>query len=922
MPASSAGPERGPHRGTPALRGRDAEREVLDRLLVDVRAGDSRALVLRGEAGIGKSALLDHLVGGAGGFRIARAAGVESEMELAFAGLHQLCGPFLGHLDRLPEPQREALGTAFGLRSGTAPDRFHVGLAVLTLLADAAGEQPLVCLADDAQWLDDATLQTLAFVARRLVAESVALVFAVREPTDRRALDGLPELVIRGLAEDDARALLESVVSWPIDDRVRDRFVAETHGNPLALLELPRGLSPDELAGGFGRPDALALTGRIEEGFRRRLEPLPAPTRRLLVVAAAEPVGDPGLVWRAAARLGVGVDAAAPAVGAGLVDLAGQVRFHHPLVRSAVYRAASPDERRAAHGALADATDPGLDPDRRAWHRAHAAAGPDDAVADELERSAGRAQTRGGLAAAAALLEEAVRLSGDPADRGRRALAAAQAKQQAGSADGALSMLAVADAAPLDELDRARSGLLRAQLASDLRRGDDAPRLLLDAARQLEPLDQVLARRTYLEALAAAVSVGRLARDATLLEVAKAACAVAGPPEPASAPDLLLRGLGVLVTQGRAAATPLLKQAVAAFRGEAVPAEDALRWLWLAGRVADDVRDDDSWYALTIRHVELARRTGALTVLPAALRARIVVHVVAGELDEGFALMQQVRAVTDVTRTQLAPYGAVLLAAWRGEEASVSELAEATVTDVTHRGEGMGLSISYLARAVLYNGLGRYADAYDAARLGCEHEDLGIYQWTLTELVEAAARSGRPAAAAAAVEELAETSRLAGTDWARGTEASGRALIAADAEAEALYREAIECFGRTRIRIGLVRSQLLYGEWLRRRGRRIDAREQLRAAHESFADMGVDAFAERARRELLATGEKVRKRSPETGYELTAQEAQIARLVSEGRTNPEIAAELFISPRTVEWHLRKVFSKLGVSSRKELQTRR
>ena len=529
MPTSSTPLGYGPQTRRPGLRGRGAECAVLDQLLAEVRAGGSQALVLRGDAGVGKSALIDYLTDSAGGCRIARAVGVESEMELAFAGLHQLCAPFLTHLDRLPGPQSEALGAAFGLRSGGVPDRFHVGLAVLTLLADAAEAQPLVCVADDAQWLDEASLQTLAFIARRLGAESIGLVFAVREPAGDHPLAGLPELLIHGLDADAARALLRSVHTGPMDERVADRIVAETHGNPLALLELPHGLTPEELAGGFGLPDAPTLTGRIEDGFRRRLEPLPVATRRLLLVAAAEPVGDPTLVWRAAARLGVDVDAAGPAAEAGLVDVGGQLRFHHPLVRSAVYRAASPDDRREAHGALAEATDPDVDPDRRVWHRAHATAEPDDAVADELERSSARAQTRGGLAAAAAFLEEAARLTRNPPDRGRRALAAAQARQQAGSADAALSLIAVAEATPLDALQRARARLLRAELASDLRRGNDAPRLLLDAARQLEPLDLALARRTYLEAMAAAMSVGRLARDAGLPEIARAARAPLGP---------------------------------------------------------------------------------------------------------------------------------------------------------------------------------------------------------------------------------------------------------------------------------------------------------------------------------------------------------------------------------------------------------
>ena len=892
---------------------------MLDRLLASARAGDSQALVLRGEPGIGKTALLSYLLGRASGCRTARAVGVEAEMELAFAGLHQLCAPFLDRLDRLPGPQRDALRTAFGLLAGDAPDRFLVGLALLSLLSDVAEEQPLVCVVDDAQWLDHASAQALAFVARRLGAESVALVFAVREPAAERYLTGLTELVVPGLVDSEARALLLSVITGPVDERVRDRIVAETRGNPLALLELPRGLTYQELAGGFGLPDAAALSGKIEDSFRRRLEPLPPATRLLLAVAAAEPIGDPVLVWRAAGQLGVEADAALPAVAAGLVNFAGQVRFRHPLVRSAVYRAASPEERRTIHGALADATDSDVNPDRRAWHRAHATSGPDEEVADELESSAVRAQTRGGLAAAAAFLQEAARLTPDPARQAQRALAAAQASHQAGAPGAALAMLVLAQARPLDELQRARVNLLRAEIAFASRRGNDAPPLLLKAARQLEPLDLGLARETYLEAFTAAVLAGRLSHGADVAEVSRAVRLAPAPSAPPRAPDLLLDGLALLVTDGRAAGTPLLKRSLSAFSGQDISTEEGLRWLWLAGRVADDLWDDQSWEVLCTRHVKLARQAGALTELPIALRSRIFVHVFAGELDEGAALMQEVRAVTEVTGTQLAAYGAVALAAWRGREAEAAELIRATIDDVTSRGEGMGLSISYHARALLYNGLGRYAEARAAAEQAAEHEDLGIFAWALTELVEAASRSGGPEVAATALERLAEMTRTAGTDWALGIEARSRALLSEDDAAEALYREAVERLGRTRIRVELARAHLLYGEWLRRRGRRVDARQQLRMSHEGCTAMGLEAFAERARRELLATGETVRERGVETREELTAQEAQIAGLAGDGKTNPEIGAELFISPRTVEWHLRKVYPKLGISSRRQLR---
>jgi DNA-binding CsgD family transcriptional regulator len=907
------------HPQPPGLRGRASECAALDRLLADARTGQSGALVLRGEAGIGKTALLGYVQERASGCRIARAAGIEGEMELAYAGLHQLCGPLLGHLDRLPGPQGDALATAFGLNAGDPPDRFLVGLAALSLMSDVADEQPLVCLVDDAQWLDRVSAQTLAFVAHRLLAEHVALVFAVREPSELQELGRLPELVVTGLRDSDARMLLDSVIGGPVDQRVRDRIVAETHGNPLALLELPHGLTPAELAFGFGLPTTMPLASRIEQGFLRRLAPLSDDTRRLLLTAAAEPVGDATLLWRAVERLGIATDVAATAEATGLIKIGSSVRFRHPLVRSAAYRSASTQDRHDVHRALAEITDADLDPDRRAWHRANAADGPDEAVAAELEWSADRAQTRGGVAAAAAFLQESARLTADPGLRARRALAAAQAKHQAGASEAALALLAMAQAGPFDELQLARADLLRAKIAFALRRGNDAPPLLLDAAKRLEPLDIGLARETYLDAFSAAVIVGRLSRGADMMEVARAAQAAPALPTAARPSDLLLDGLALLITEGRAAATPLLKRAVSTFRSQDLSTDDALRWLWLVGRVAQDLWDDESWELLCAHHVRIARQAGALTVLPIALRSRIFVHGLWGELDQGASLTGEVQAVTDETGTQLAAYGAVALAAWRGDETEASRLIQATLDDVERRGEGMGVAISHYLAALLYNGLGRYADALVAAEAACEYEDLGVLGWALTEFIEAATRSGKGEAAAAAVERLAETTRAGNTDWALGIEARSRALVNSQENAERFYIEAIERLSRTRVRVELARAHLLYGEWLRRGGRRIDAREHLRLAHEMLSDIGADGFAERARRELMATGETVRKRAVETRDELTAQEAQIARLAGEGKTNPEIGAELFVSPRTVEWHLRKVFNKLGISSRRELR---
>jgi DNA-binding CsgD family transcriptional regulator len=907
----------------PVLLGRRNECAALDELVASVRAGPSRALVLRGEAGVGKSALLEYLMRRASGCGIARAAGVESEMELAFAGLHQLCSPFVDRLERLPGPQRDALGTAFGLRDGDAPDRFLVGLALLSMLSDVAEERPLVCVVDDAQWLDAASMQALAFVARRLGAESVGLVFAVREPAAERFLEGLPELVVRGLDDGDARALLEAVVAGPLDERLRERIVAETRGNPLALLELPRGRTPDALAGGFGLadgPDDLNPPARIEQSFRERLAPLPSATRLLLLVAAAEPVGDPLLVWKAAAALGIEARAAAPATAGGLVELGAQVRFGHPLVRSAVYGAAAPDDRRRVHRALADATDADADPDRRAWHLAHAAAGLDEDVASELERSAGRARARGGLAAGAAFHERAAELTPDPERRAQRALAAAESKHHAGASDAALRLLATAEAGPLDKLRRARAQLLHAQITFAATRGRDAPPLLLEAAKRLEPLDATLARETYLDAFAAALSADRLVRGGDEREIAAAVLAADWEPSARSC-DLLLDGLALLTTEGYAAGVPALKVALRAFRDEQLSEEDELRWLWLACHIARALCDDVAWDELTARQVELARRAGAFALLPVALEDRFTVDLFAGRIGVATSLAAEADAIVEATGSHLTLRTAIALAVWRGRIAEALALTDALRQDVLRRGEGLWLRANDWGIATCYLGLGRYEDALVAAeRAAADPHGMGVAAWVLSDLIEAAAMSGKPERAAVPMERLAEIAEANGNEFALGVHARSRALLSDDDTADPLYREAIERLDHTRVRVAVARAQLVYGEWLRRENRRVDAREQLRLAHDALTEMDRQAFAERARRELQATGETVRKRTVETRDDLTRQEAQIARLATEGLTNTEIGAQLFLSPRTVEWHLRKVFGKLGIGSRRELRS--
>jgi len=904
----------------PGLRGRRTELAALDRLLTEARAGQSQVLVLRGEAGAGKTALLDYLHEQASGFRVARAVGVESEMELAFAGLHQLCTPMLGNLAGLPGPQRDALGTVFGLSTGEAPDRLLVGLAALGLLSAAAEELPLVCLVDDAQWLDQASAQALAFVARRLLAEPVALVFAVREPGEEQQWRGLPPLTVGGLSRGDARALLDSVTPGRLDEQVQDRIVAETRGNPLALLELPRGLSAAELAGGFGVPDTPTLAGRIERSFLRQLQSLPVKTQRLLLAAAAEPIGDVTLLWRAATWLGVGADAAAPAEAAGLIELGARVRFRHPLLRAAVYRAAALPDRREVHRALAEATDPGADPDRRAWHRALAATEPDEAVARELEGSAARAQGRGGVAATAAFLQRSAELTPDPARRGARALAAARAKFAAGAPDAAYELLAVAELGQLDELQRAELARLRAQMAFAERRGSDGPKLLLDAAKKLGPLDSGLARETYLEALGAAISAGRLGRGLTARQAAEAVRTSAPPaPQPPRPLDLLLDGAATRLTEGYVAGVPPLRRALDALVQHGGRSEAGiLGWLPLAA-IALELWDDATWHEVTARAVGLAREAGALAVLPIALTYRAAVDVHEGEFGAAAGLIEEANAITAATGSASLGYISMILAAWRGRETRALELIKALIRDSTARGGGRVLALAWYATAVLHNGLGGYAAALAGARRGCEYEDLGLFGLSLVELVEAGARTGASDEASEALRQLSERTRAAGSEWALGIEARSRALLSDGPAADTLYREAIDRLGRSRIAVHLARAHLVYGEWLRREQRRVEAREHLRAAHDMFGRFGAQAFAERARWELQATGETVRKRTVDTREALTVQEAQVARLAAEGHTNPEIGAQLFISPRTAEYHLRKVFSKLGISSRRQLR---
>jgi DNA-binding CsgD family transcriptional regulator len=901
------------------LLGRDREREVLDRLLSGALGGRGGVLVVHGEPGVGKTALLEYTVTAAREFRVARTFGVEAEMELPFAAVQQLCSPFFELMEHLPLPQQEALGVAFGLRTGSAPNQFLVGLALLGLLAEAAEEQPLICVVDDAQWLDSASARTVAFVARRLLAEKIALVFAARELGG--ALADLPQLHVGPLGRRDARALLETVLPAPLDEQVLERIVAETRGNPLALLELPRGLSPAQLAGGFGLPAAAPLSTRIEDGYARRVATLPDGARRLLLVAAADPTGDPALVWRAAERLGIAESAAQTVESEQLLVLSPQVVFHHPLVRSAVYGAAGRDDRRAVHRALADATDPELDPDRRAWHRAQAASVPDEEVATELERSAGRAQARGGLAAVAAFLERAAALTPDSTRRAQRLLAAATAKRDAGDLEAALGLLASIEPGVLDELGEVRVDLLRGQIALAQRRSGEAGRLFLSAASRLEALDPELARETYLEALGGAIAsdVEVVGGAPAVAVAARAAPAAALPPRTV---DVVLDAFAIRLIDGYAAAAPTLSRALELLLATNIAGEDVSRWLSVSsGRDSDMVAlelwDDQALYLLAARRVQVARETGAFGHLPFALTFLARSHMLAGELTAATVVLDEARVIAEATGNQAVVNAPMILAAWRGDEAQASELIETSAEEAARR----GWASNNYARAVLYNALGRHDAARDAAWKVFAPDPIGYGTYLVPELAEAASRTADRALLEHVLGWLSERTGVIRSGWATGMEARVRALLSDGEVADSLYRQSIDQLSGTRIRLELARSHLLYGEWLRRQRRRLDARTHLRTALEAFTSMRADAFARRAEGELLATGERARKRTADTLDQLTPQETQIARLAADGETNREIAARLFISPSTVEYHLRKAFRKLDVKSRVQLEGR-
>lgn len=892
---------------------------MVDRVLERAREQQGSVLVIDGEAGIGKTALLESALTAAADLRPLRVAGREFEVDLAFAALHQLCVPLLDGIDQLPEAHRAALEQVFGLREGDVVDVRSVGLAVIGLLSAAKGDAPQVYVIDDVQWLDEESAQVLDLVARRVDGEQFALLLAVRDLAETRRWQGLPSLTLGPLAEDEARGLLAAEMRAPLDPRVLDRILAEAGGNPLALIELLRTVRPADLAGGYMLPDQRPTSSVIEASFRARLAALPGATQQLLLIAAAEPLGDLTVLWDAAELVGLPREAAAPAEDAELLDVGDRVTFSHPLVRSAIYRAASGAQRRTAHGALAEVTDMDTDPDRRAWHQAQAAHGPDEWVALALLRSATRARARGGVAAAAAFLERAASLTPDAHRRAQRMLDAAQAKHDAGAVDVAYTLLARAEDGPLDAAETAAARILRGRLAFTSGRGD-APDHLVAGAELLSELGSSQTREIYLEAFAAGLWVGRFAAPDAITRVARAVRAAPSATDPTGPLDLLLEGLAVKALEGHAAAVPYLRRAVDAFLAERLR-PDETRWLWVACSVATYLWDERSWRALAERQVDYFRHDGILFALPIALHYRALAHVHAGEFKAAEALVDEAYAVAAAGGAGGVSCAHLLLSAWRGDAALTALVIEDSTQQAHTRREGRTLTSVELAAAVLHNGNGRYDAAFEAIAGAAQYDELGLQSYVPIELIEAAVRSGHRTVAAETLERLIARVDASGSRWAHGMALRSRALLAQDRQAEGFYREAIDALMHTDATPHLARVRLLYGEWLRRQGRRIDARSELRSAHEELTAIGAAGFAGRAARELRATGEIPMRRSGRAVVELTAQEVCIADRVSAGATTKEIASELFLSPRTVDAHLRNIFKKLGLVSRRELHGR-
>ncbi|HXA61889.1 MAG TPA: AAA family ATPase [Streptosporangiaceae bacterium] len=911
----------GHHARQAPLTGRREEQRLLDDLLADVREGLSGALVLVGEPGIGKTRLLDHTAEACPDLRVVRIAGVESEMRLGFAGLHRLLRPFLPRVDNLPAPQRDALRSAFGLVAGTPADRYLVGMATLTLLADIATLQPLLCLVDDVQWLDRESAEALAFVARRLLADTIGLILAGRPDAGPGPFDGLPTTTVAGLSEPDAGNLLSAIVAGHVDASVAGRIIAQTGGNPLALTELAEVLCPEQLTGMAPLPSALPVGRLLESHFRHQVQALPAETQSLLLIVSATPPEDPVLLWLAAGLLGISAEAADPALSAGILTRDGSIDFRHPLIRSAVYLGAEAADRRRVHEALAAVSDPLRDPDRRAWHRAEATVGLDEQVAAELETASERARSRGGYAEQAAFLSRAADLSPDVHDEAARRVAAARAHLVVGDPVAAQTMLDRAEHGLDRPVLRARALQTRATIELYFNRVATVPAILLSAAESIAGLDARLARKMMFEAVQTALIAGGRSVEVSLRDLARA---VLASPAMESAepifPDLFLKAYATRVAVGYPAAVPLLREALTAVRTDGDLTEDGLPLAVISMFASDDLWDDEVGWEAWKRLEAYDRDNGALAALQTTLLIGATWELRAGRFEAAAALLAASVDIADmigVPRDDEVLQMEVL--AWSGKEAETRAIAAAARTRWTEQIEGTSFADFVMnCLTVLEVSLGHYGEALACALPSFEGDKAGAGTRSLHEIVEAGVRSGDHRAAKVALARLEERAPASGTSWALGLLARCRALMADDEHAEAFYREAVELLGRTRIVTELARARLLYGEWLRRHKRRADARVELRAAYEMFTEMGAAAFAERARAELSATGEHPRRRTAQTGNVLTPQETQVAALAASGATNAEIAARLFITTSTVEYHLNKVFRKLDITSRRRL----
>jgi DNA-binding CsgD family transcriptional regulator len=903
-----------------ALVDRVTETGVMQGLLDGVQEGSSGVLVLRGQVGTGKTALLREMAERAanGGMRIAQAAGVQAEMGFDFAGLHQLLLPFAGGLQDLPDPQRAALGTVFGLATGQASDRFLVGLAALTLLTDAAERRPVLCVVDDAQWLDRVSLEMLTFVARRLLADRVGIVFGLRAGEERaEALTGFPELRVGPLPPEAGKELFETAAGGRVAEPASRRVLAEAAGHPLALVELG-----NELAAGHSVPDTvpgrpLRLGERLELLYLNRVRELPNGAQTLLVLAAAEQLGEPETVWRAAEALGADPEVAELPEVRWMLSLSPRVAFSHPLMRAAAYWGAPPGERRRVHAALAAVTNPRTDPDRRAWHLAEATEGPDEAVARELEVSAGRARGRGGWENEQAFLERAAQLTADPRRRGARRLAAAEAGLVAGDITGADALAEQAAPHLAQPVTRARARRVHGLCLQAQSRTTEAVRILVDAALAMSTADPRRAHDTMLEAFSAAQREGWFG-----LESAEVAVAVRRLPRPpAAAPgDGLLEGFAA-IHEGRTAEGYALLRVGVRSMATAYDAPDTtlprlVAWLQAAGLLFDH----SAWADLERHWIPALRDRGAVTALIPVLFSLGYNHLRAGRLSAAETALVEGRALAEGiaegagNREWLDGFnaGEVLLLALRGNVSEGRALAARLLGEPIQK---QWRDVTRLFVAVLELGAGRYDAALDAA-----HEAQALWPLLSPEdAVEAAVRSGRPEIAKAAVGDFAPLAAAGGTPWALGVMARCRALLAGDDPgADDNYQQSIRYLQGTPVVLSLARSRLVYGEWLRRQRRRRDARGQLRTALESFERMGARGFAGRARAELAATGEHAMERTGQDGPQLTPQEAQIARLAAAGAPNRDIATQLFLSTATVDYHMRKVYRKLDVTRRASL----